>query len=197
MKRFHIAAAALVLAVMSPTLADAAGMKVYAMLAYVAPLSDSDQDIGGVTEAVKASSEMGYNFGLEFRMGGMLGVELDYLYAKHDVEGDLAGVLGEVAFQPISGTLNFHLPLGIADVYGGPTAAYVNWGDLELAGGSGEVEIDPEFAFGLSAGLDIALAPTISATGGLRWLKVGAEPEGGDEVDVDPLFTRIGLALKF
>ena len=103
MKRFQIAVAALALAaVLSPAVAGA-GTKVYAMLAYVSPLSESDQDFGGVTEAVKASSEMGYNFGLEFRMGTMLGIELDYLYAKHDVEADVIGVLGEVAFQPISG----------------------------------------------------------------------------------------------
>jgi opacity protein-like surface antigen len=195
MNRSHVAAAVLALAVMQPAIAEAK-MKLYAMMSYVSPLAESDQNVGGVTDAVKASSEFGYNFGLEFRAGSMIGIELDYLYAKQDVEHDTAGLLGETTFQPISGTLNLHFPLGGLDLYGGPTAAYVNWGDLEIPSG-GEVEIDPEFAFGLSAGVDIGVGPSLALTGGLRWLSVGAEPEGGDEVSVDPLFARFGVALLF
>jgi len=203
MKRFHVAAAVLALATMQPAIADAK-MKIYAMLAYVSPLAESDQTIGGVTDAVKASSEFGYNFGLEFRTGSLIGIELDYLYAQEDIEHDTAGLLGETTFQPISGTINFHVPLGVIDLYGGPTAAYVNWGDLEVSGagsqlpsGGGSIEIESDFAFGVSAGADLAIGPRFAATGGLRWLSVEAEAEGGDATAVDPLFARIGIALLF
>lgn len=199
MKRLSLFVIALAaVAAVLPAPAAASQFKVYGMLAYVSPLSESDQDVGGVTEAVKASSEFGYNFGVEFRAGTLLGIEFDYLYARHDVEGDTAGLLGETTFQPISGTLNLHFPVAGFDLYGGPTAAYVNWGDLEAPSGGADLEIDPEFAIGLSAGLDLQLAPGIAATGGLRWLNLKAEPaDGGEALDVNPLFARFGVALRF
>jgi opacity protein-like surface antigen len=199
MKRLaFLATAVILLAVTQSAVADESKFKIYGMLAYVAPLSETDQDVGGVTDAVKASSEFGYNVGVEFRAGSLLGLEFDYLYAKHDVEAETAGLLGETTFQPISGTLNLHVPVGNLDLYAGPTAAYVNWGDLEVPSGGADIAIDPEFAIGLSAGVDVAILPNLAATGGLRWLNVKAEPEdGGDALDVNPLFARFGVALKF
>jgi outer membrane protein W len=197
MKRFIPVAAAVVCLVAAAQAARAEGsFKLYAMAAYVSPLSETEQNVGGVTQAIKASQEFGFNFGAEFRASPLLGIELDYLYAKHEVEGSSAGVLGETTFQPISATLNFHLPAGMLDVYGGPTLAYVNWGDLEIPS-SPTVEIDPETAFGLSVGADIGMAPAFAITGGLRWLSLKAQPQGGGSVDVNPLFARIGLAAKF
>lgn len=198
MKRLVLAAIAVLtlFATQSAVAADSK-FKVYGMLAYVSPLSESDEDISGVTEAVKASSEMGYNFGLEFRMSPLLGIELDYLYAEQDLEGDTAGLLGTTTFQPISGTLNLHFPVGNLDLYGGPTVAYVNWGDLEVPSGP-SIEIEPDYSFGISAGADINLTSNIAATGGLRWLNVAAEGEDSDDaVDVNPLFARIGVAFRF
>lgn len=193
-----LVAAALSLAASAAIAQDASKLKVYGMLAYVSPLSETDQDVNGVTDAVKASSEFGYSFGLEFRLTSLLGLEFDYLYAKHDVEHDTAGLLGETTFQPISGTVNLHVPIGNLDLYAGPTAAYVNWGDLELPSGGGKVEIDPEFGYGVSAGADLTITPQIAATGGLRWLNVQAQPDGGgDALDVHPLFARAGLAIRF
>ena len=196
MKR-TIAAAVAVLCLASTQSAQAEGkFKIYAMAAYVAPLSESNQNVGGVTDAVKASKEFGYNFGVEFRTGSLLGIELDYLYAEEDVESDAAGVLGETTFQPISATLNFHLPVPTLDLYGGPTVAYVNWGDMKVPS-SPDVKIDAETAFGLSAGADLAIVPGFAVTGGLRWLSLKANPEGGSSVDVNPLFARVGIAAKF
>lgn len=199
MKRFSlIVVASLTVAVSQGALADGSKLKVYGMLAYVSPLAETDQTVSGVTNAVKASSELGYNFGLEFRATSLLGIELDYLYSKHDVEHDTAGLLGETSFQPISGTLNLHLPVGNLDVYGGPTAAYVNWGDLEPPSGGGKVKIDPEFAYGVSAGLDVNVMPRLAVTGGLRWLKLQAEPDGSSgAIDVNPLFARVGVGVRF
>ena len=196
MKRM-LAVAVAVLCLVSTQAAQAAGkFKMYAMAAYVAPLSESDQTVGGVTEAVKASKEFGFNFGAEFRASTLIGLELDYLYAKENVESDASGVLGETTFQPISATLNFHVPLTQLDLYGGPTVSYVNWGDLKVPA-SPDVKLDAETAFGLSAGADVGIAPGFAITGGLRWLSLKAKPEGGSEVNVNPLFARVGLAAKF
>ena len=200
MKRI-IAVAVTAWCLVSTQSAQAEGkFKAYAMAAYVAPLSETNQDIGGVTEAVKASKEFGFNFGAEFKAGSLIGIELDYLYAKQDVETDASGVLGETTFQPISATLNFHLPaVPKFDIYGGPTVAYVNWGDLKVTSspGSPDVKIDAETALGLSAGADVGIAPGFAVTGGLRWLNLKAKPEGGEAVDVNPLFARVGIAAKF
>lgn len=197
MKRLALVALALMaLTVAQSALAQESKVKIYGALSYVAPLSETDENIGGVTDAVKASNEFGYNLGLEFRTSSMLGIELDYLYAKQDIEHGTAGVLGETTFQPISATLNFHLPMGMLDLYGGPTAAYVNWGDLKVESG-GDVSIDPEFAIGISAGVDVNVAPKIAVMGGLRWLNLKAEPDGSTEaLDVNPLFARIGVAIR-
>ncbi len=194
-----LAAATMAVALGGIATAEAGGFKVYGMVAMVSPLSESDQDVGGVTDAVKASSEFGYNFGIEFKAGSMLGIELDYLYAKEEIEHDTAGLLGETTFQPISGTLNFHLPMGMLDLYGGPTASYVNWGDLEVPSGGADIELDPQFTYGISAGLDVGITKNLAATGGLRWLSVQAKPAegGGDELDVNPLFARFGIAARF
>ena len=199
MKRFVLLAVTAIAVVASPPAhAEGSKLKVYGMLAYVSPLAQTDQNINGVTDAVKASDEFGYSFGLEFRANPLLGVELDYLYAKHDVTHHTAGLLGETAFQPISGTLNLHFPLGNLDVYGGPTVAYVNWGDLKPASGATTVKIDPEFGYGLSAGVDFAISPKLGIMGGLRWLNVQAQPDGNaTALDVNPLFARVGLAAKF
>jgi len=83
------------------------------------------------------------------------------------------------------------------DLYGGPTVAYVNWGDLEVPS-SPNVKLEAQTAIGLSAGGDFDIAPGIAITGGLRWLNAKAKPEaGGSELDVNPLFARVGIAAKF
>jgi opacity protein-like surface antigen len=174
--------------------AQVTGFKIFAALAYVAPLSDSNIDVGGVVDAVGASSELGYNFGLEYRMSSLLGVELDYWHTAHDLEGETEGVIGSTTFSPICATLNFHLPI-LFNLYGGPTIGYVNWGDLELESGLNQ-DVDPAFAYGLSAGVELPLLPKVSLMGGLRWLDVKAQAEDSEEVDVNPLLVRLGATLS-
>ena len=193
-----LVAAALALGLVHPASASDSKLKLFGMVAYVSPLAKTDLDVGGVTDAVKASSEVGFNVGVELRLAPMIGLELDYLYAKHDLEHDQAGILGETTFQPISATANFHFPVSTLEVYGGPTVSYVNWGELKAPSGGTPVKIDPEVGYGVSAGADLNLTPQIAVTGGLRWLNLKAQPEGSpDALDVNPLFTRVGLAFKF
>src|SRR5262245_46082227 len=140
MRRIAVLVAAMIaLAAVQPAHAADSKLKLFGALSYVSPLSKTDLDVGGVTDAVKASSEVGFNVGLEMRLAPMIGVELDYLYAKHDVESDQSGLLGDTTFQPISATVNFHLPMTGFDVYGGPTVSYVNWGELNPPSGGTSV----------------------------------------------------------
>ncbi len=171
------------------------GFQMWAATTYVAPLSETDQNISGVNAAIKASNEMGYQFGVEFRSGA-IGLALDYLHARHDIQRSNAGLLGAADFNPISGTLALHLPLPLLELSAGPTVSYVNWGDLDLVNGSKQ-SIDAKLGYGISVGADLPLGRSLAVTGGMRWLKLKAEPDGGTAVEVDPLITRIGMALRF
>jgi len=179
-----------------PAAAQNNKFKIFAGMSYVSPLSDDDIDVEGVTEAVEASSEVGYTIGFEWRLGELMGIELDYLDATHDVE--IGGVVvGETGMAPLSATLNFHLiNTKLIDLYLGPTVSYVSWDDIELTDGD-SVPTDSETAFGASLGIDIGLGERFAIIGGLRYLQLDVTPEDGDGLAVDPLFARLGLAYRF
>ncbi len=193
--RFLARVAGLVLVTIAPAHAGTWGFKMWAATTYVAPLSESQQNVGGVTAAVKASNEMGYQFGAEFR-GGYFGFAFDYMHAREDLQHADAGLLGTAAFEPISASMYLHLPTPMLELYLGPTASYVNWGELDLNGG-GTQKLDPKLGYGISVGADFPLAPSFAVVGGMRWLKLEAKPKGGAVIAVDPLISHIGLALRF
>lgn len=171
------------------------GFKLWAASTYVAPLSQSDQNFGGVTAAVKASNELGYELGGEFRTG-LLGFALDRVHVRQELKREDAGRLGSADFDPVSATLYLHLPTPLLELYGGPTLAYAHWGDLELPAGGTE-PLHSRVALGLSAGGDWSLLPLVAITAGVRWLKLDAEPARGGTIAVNPLVSHIGLALRF
>ena len=171
------------------------GLQLWAATTYIAPLSETNQNIGGVTAAVKASNEMGYAFGGEFR-SGLIGLAFDYLHARQDLEHANAGLLGSAEFNPISATLKLHLPTPVLELSAGPTVAYVNWGDLDLRNGTKQ-KLDAKLGYGFSVGADLPLGRSFAITSGMRWLKVDAKPESGPEVAVDPLITHVGVAVRF
>lgn len=189
------ALAATALFAVSPAAAGGWGFKLMAATTYVAPLSENQQNVGGVASAVRASNEMGYQFGAEFRTG-FIGIAFDYLHARQDIEHANAGLLGAADFNPISATLFLHVPTPVIELYVGPTASYVNWGDLDLSTG-GTQKLDAKYGYGISVGGDLAIARAVAVVGGLRWLKLDAEPKGGNTIAVDPLISHIGFALRF
>lgn len=180
-----------------PTAAHAGktyGFQLFAATTYVSPLSEGDQNVSGVTAAVKASNEMGYAFGLEFRSNA-LGLQLDYLHAKHDIEHDNAGLLGTAAFNPISATLRLHLPTPAVELSVGPTISYINWGDLDLRDGTSK-KLDAKLGYGLSVNADVPLGKSLAIIGGMRWLKANAKAEGGNDFAIDPLISHVGVAMR-
>jgi opacity protein-like surface antigen len=182
-----------------PAAAQDNKFKIFAAASYVSPLSDDDVTVDDVTEAVEASSEIGWNIGFEWRWSELLGLEIDYLDAQHDVE--VGGVVvGEVGMSPLSASLNIHLiQTKLIDFYVAPTISYVNWGDVELneLGDNETVSTDTETAYGVSLGLDIGLGENLAIVTGLRYLRLDVTPEDSDGISVDPLFARVGLAWRF
>jgi outer membrane protein W len=189
------AVAAALLAKPSSAQEDGYDFKLFGGAAYVAPLSDSS--LAGLADSVEASTEYGWEIGGEWKPSARLGLEVAYFDAEHDVEAD-GTVIGDIDLRPLTFTANFHLvDRESFNWYVGPTIAYVDWSDVRLAGG-GSLDVDSETTYGVSTGIDIGLGDTVALQLGLRWLDAGVEsPALPNDVSVDPLFTRVGIAFRF
>lgn len=170
--------------------------KLFAAVAYVSPLSETEQDFGGVVDSLETTEELGWEFGMAGRWSRLVGFEVSYLNATQDV--DFGGAtIGEVDFEPIAFTVEFHLvPSAYVDLWIGPTVAWVRWDDIQLEDGT-EIETDAEHAFGATVGMDISLGRRVALTAAVRYLDASTELEGFSDLEVDPLFARLGLAVKF
>ena len=189
MKRMAIVAVAMlmVLMVVPNVAAQEHKWKILAAMSYVSPLSDSTDSAGDVIEAASAT---GWEIGGEWRMGKLLGFELDYMQVTNDVE--VNGVtVAEVDVNPVTVAANFHLiPGKTIDFYVAPVASYVSF-DIE------GTDIDSEATFGVAAGIDIGIGKSFAIIGGARWLDLTAEDDAGDELSIDPIFLRLGAAWRF
>ena len=174
---------------------DSYDFKLFGGAAYVSPLSDSS--LAGLADSVEASTEYGWEIGGEWKPSNRFGLELAYLDAKHDVEAD-GTVIGDISLRPLTFTANFHLVSRDAfNWYVGPTLAYIDWSDVRLGGGA-SLDVDSETTYGISTGVDIGFGDTVALQFGLRWLDATVEcPVLPNDVSVDPLFTRIGVAFRF
>jgi outer membrane protein W len=174
---------------------DSYDFKLFGGAAYVAPLSDSS--LAGLADTVEASTEYGWEIGGEWKPSSRLGLEVAYFDAKHDVEAD-GTVIGDIDLRPLTFTANFHLVNRNAfNWYVGPTVAYIDWSDVRLGGGT-SLDVDSETTYGVSTGVDIGIGDTFAVQLGLRWLDASVESSAlPNDVGVDPLFTRIGVAFRF
>lgn len=190
-----IGAAAALATTPSSAQEDSYDFKLFGGAAYVAPLGDSS--LAGVADAVEASTEYGWEIGGEWKPSSRIGLELAYFDAEHDVEAD-GTVIGDIDLRPWTFTANFHLVSRDAfNWYVGPTLAYVDWSDVRLDGG-GSLDVDSETTYGVSTGVDIGIGDTVALQLGLRWLDASVDsPVLPNDVSVDPLFTRIGVAFRF
>ena len=177
--------------------------KMYAGAGYVAPLSDGSTSLQSVYDNVKLEKQVGWNFGIEGRWGKLMGVEIDYMQAKQDV--DFGGtVIGTTNFSPLTATLNFHVVhTTVVDFYVGPSYSYVNWGKVKLNSdgqaffSTDGLETDSSHGWGAGLGLDIGIGKHFVFTGGLRYLNVALQPSSGGSSDVNPLVARLGVGLRF
>ena len=199
-----LAAAFVVLAlVATPAAAQENKFKVFVAAGYISPLDSEDISVDEITDTIEASSEVGYDFGIEWRLNKLIGVELDYLNGKHDVE--LGGTkIAETDFKPLSLSLNFHLlHTNFLDLYVGPTVSYVSWGDIKVEEAfqglleASSVSTDSETAVGAQVGLDIGIGPHFAIITTVRYLKVDITPEGEDGLGVNPLIARVGAGWRW
>lgn len=169
--------------------------KVFGGAAYVAPQGDSA--LAGIARSVEASSEYGIEIGGEWKPSERFGLELSYLDAEHDVEAD-GTAIGSIDLRPWTFTANFHVVSRDAlRWYIGPSVSYVDWSDIALNGG-GSLDVNGETAYGVSTGLDIGFGDTFALQLGLRWLEASVDSDVlPDDVSVDPLFARVGVAFRF
>jgi len=187
----------------APAQAQEVKFKIFGAAAYVSPLSNDNVTIGSVEDSIEASNQAGWDFGFEWRMSPMFGLEVDYMDADQDI--DFGGhKIADTKLQPLSATLNFHLVhTKVVDFYLGPTFSYVNWGDInfnqegqDLSGELG-VPADKESAWGASVGIDIGLGKSFAIVGGVRYIKLDLTPKDSEGIAIDPLISRLGVALRF
>jgi outer membrane protein W len=169
--------------------------KLFGGAANVAPQSDSS--LPGVANTVEASKENGWEIGGEWRATDRFGLEVAYFAAEHDVEAN-GTAIGKIDLRPWTLTANFHLlSRDTFNWYVGPTLSYIDWSDVALAGG-GRLNVDGETTYGVSTGLDLGFGDRVALQLGLRWLEASVESDAlPDEVAVDPLFARVGVAFRF
>ena len=193
-----VAAAALA---SQPSWALDTNFKVFGGLSYISPLGDEDVDFGAVSDSVEASNQLGWTVGFEWKFIKRIGIEVDAVNAKHDIEFD-GDKIAEIGFTPVSASLNFHvINTKIVDLYIAPTATYVIWGDLDFESGLSvsldDENADNDFAYGASVGLDIGLGEHFAIFGGVRWLNLDIAGDNIDDISVDPLLSRLGVAFRF
>ena len=196
MKKYAWLVVAIVaLVAISPASAQNNKFKVYLAYNYVSPNGSESVQDGGLTQTLEAASAAGYSLGFEWRLGKWAGLEFDYLRSDQDI--DLGGVtVAETTMNPLSASFNFHLIHSkILDFYFGPTLSYVNWDDVKTVDGE-SFSTDSEYGYGLQVGLDISLIKSVAIVTGLRYTKLGITADDQD-VDVDPLFAKVGVAFRW
>jgi len=193
MRKVIVVLGVLAAAVLAAPQASASKFKVFGAAAYVSPLGDSD--ISGVPDAVEASDELGWNAGFEWRFADRLGLEGDVTWSDSDLESG-GSVLGSIEFQPIAANLNFHLfPDKFFDLYFGGGFAYVNVGDVEVSGSS--IDVDSEATFDLQVGVDFNLGDHFAIVLGVRYYDLTVEDNTGEELEINPLVSRIGAGWRW
>jgi outer membrane protein W len=194
-KLMVVAVVVIALLAIAPANAQGNKFKVYAAFNYVAPTGSSDLDFEGSLESVEATQEAGWSLGFEWRIGKWAGIEFDYLKSSHDVESD-GEQIAETSMSPLSASFNFHLiHTKILDFYFGPTVSYVSWDDIDTIEGE-TIPTDSEWAYGAQIGLDFSIIKSVAIVTGLRYTQLDVTGDE-DSVAVNPLYAKIGVAIRF
>ncbi len=157
------------------------------------------------------NAELGFTLAAEYRWTERLGLEIGAVYARSPDVDDKTGADGSEigegpGFFPLLAGINFHLvDSDNLDLYAGPRAAFVSFGDfdLEIDGVRTDFEVDDEFAWGATIGLNYRV-------GGSRWaflaeatyldVDMKVTERGTDSASVtgfDPLMVNIGASYSF
>ena len=63
--------------------------------------------------------------------------------------------------------------------------------------GSSDIGTDSSHGWGVSLGLDIGIGKHFAIGGGLKYLNVDLETQGGQTYAMKPLVARVGVAFRF
>ena len=161
---------------------------------YVAPLSKTD--VTSLGTSVKASSEVGYEIGVEWKGTDRFGFEIAYLDANSDINA-VTGKVGDITMRPWDFSLNFHIiDANIFNWYIGPTLSYISWSDLKLTNGV-KLPVDSQTTYGVSTGLVIGLGQTFGIQFGLRYIEASIDAGLPQKIKVDPLFASVAVSFRF
>jgi outer membrane protein W len=150
----------------------------------------------------------------EYRLSPRLGIELGMLAAANfDVTSrishdDIRGGISLNGFAPFSLGLNVHLtPEHALDLYAGPQLALVTygndrtWWNWDLSSGGGRASTESDWAWGVSAGLDIPLGKRgWLFNANLRYLETSIKQSRNDthfNGEFDPAIFSIGIGYAF
>jgi len=169
-----------------------------------------DKPSGGQVYA-GGNAEIGVSIAMEYRLSDLIGLELGAAYAKSpdidDSTNENNDELGEgPSFLPLTFGANFYLMESEQfEVYVGPRVAFVQFGDfdLDIDGVSTAFDVDDEFAWGATAGMNYRF-------GDSRWSFVAEATyldvdmtiteQGTAEVttsEFDPLMFNLGVSYRF
>jgi len=166
------------------------------------------------------NSSIGAGLGLEYRASEHLGIEVGA--GSSQINNELGfSFFGEEDFTiesrlrvtPLLARLNFHLtPSHKGDLYLGPVAGWVRYGDLDVrvrVPGEGSLPADrvknkDGFAWGAHIGLDVPFGSRgFFFTSDATYLKATVKPssgsaaEGAQDFDLDPVIVQVGLGYRF
>jgi outer membrane protein W len=159
----------------------------------------------------EAETAFGPGFSYEYKFTDLFGIEAGISYFNHDLSGgDPSEDIGEVSLVPVLIRGNFHVARKPGfDLYLRPTLGYVFVGDSDLMSGL-TVANEDEFALGLGFGFDVPFGGTWAFSAAFDWLAMDVAPEGDEcftvpgsnvcieeEMDVDPIVARVGVAIRF
>ncbi|HEV8199139.1 MAG TPA: outer membrane beta-barrel protein [Candidatus Polarisedimenticolia bacterium] len=185
-----LAVAAVAIFASAPVLAQDNTSKIFLTIDYVAPNGDDNITINTVTDAVKGSSDYGYEIGYEQRLGKIVGLEGSFLVGSNEFDfGDTT--LGDLDQRAITAAINFHIiPAKHFDLWLAPVASWYSFGDLDqIPDGD---NLNDEWGYGAQLGFDIGFNKTFAITGGVRYVKIDI----GD-VAFNPVIARVGVAFRF
>jgi opacity protein-like surface antigen len=186
-----------VMIVVSPANAQGNKYKVYAAANYLYPTSDLKTRFDDEVDTVEASDSVGWSLGFEWRLGKWGGLEFDYLRAESDIE--FAGeTIAETTMSPLTASFNFHIiHTKIIDFYVGPSIAYVTWDDITDIDGESS-GVDSGWAYGAQIGTDFSLVKAVALVTAIRWQQMDLSPSDGDEsIGVNPLYAKVGIAVRW
>lgn len=159
---------------------------------------------------VEADGAWGASLGWEFRCGHWVGIDLNAIYAKHDIDVEGFRSIGKTAFVPLTVGLNVHVTpeKSPVDVFVGPLVGYALYDDIATAidGYVLETDVDPNFVYGLNLGIEVPApkrgwafyaAVKYLVSEYEAKLTIDGVSAGDFGIDVDPWIGQVGLAYRY